>query len=234
MKKAKNIFQFLALLLTLVLVQNIKVMAKLKNLIGKTYGNLTVISYSHSNDGFYWNCECRCGNLMVKSTAYLNYVQRSGAITCMKCNTTHKTHGMTYSKEWRSWRSMRSRCLNLNDPDHFRWYSSRGITICERWDLFENFLADMGPKPTAKHTIDRINPNGNYEPSNCRWATQKEQHNNKRSNHWIEFKGERKTIQQWLDIVGIADTTFHSRLKRGMSVEDALTIPVRKRIKEVI
>lgn len=229
MKKAKTIL-IPAFLLSLVLLNN-KAMANVKNLVGNTYVYLTVISYSHYSkikSGHIWTCRCQCGREVLASTGYLNSIIKLGLKGCNKCSVKSKTHGMTLSKEWRSWRSMRGRCMNTNDPDHFRWYSSRGISVCERWDSFENFLADMGPKPTPKHTIDRIDPNGNYEPSNCRWATQKEQHNNKRSNHWIEFRGERKTIQQWLDIVGMADTTFHSRLKRGMSVADALTTPVKK------
>lgn len=224
MKKGRLDIILSTFLLSLVL-QNIKAMPKIKNRVGETYGTVTVISFSHSIDKKnYWNCECSCGNQLVISTHNLwpNVARNS----CVKCNGKH--HGMTKTTEWRSWRSMRNRCLNP-DTEHFIWYGARGITICERWESFPNFLEDMGLKPSPKHTIDRIDVNGNYEPMNCRWATQKEQHNNKRSNHWLEFNGERKTIQQWLDITGMPDTTFHSRLKAGWSVEDALMKPTKYR-----
>lgn len=225
MKKAKTILLISAFLL-IFLMLNSKDMRKIQNLVGKTYSHLTVISFSHSNDGQFWNCQCKCGNKLIVSTGQLNFLLKRNANGCTKCAVRNVTHNMTNSPEWRSWRSMRGRVLNKNS-DHKKWYSDRGITICKRWDSFENFLSDMGPKPSPKHTIERIDTNGNYNPSNCKWATQKEQHNNKRSNHLITFRGETKTIQQWLDIIRMADTTFHSRLKLGWSIEEALTKPVQ-------
>jgi hypothetical protein len=128
--------------------------------------------------------------------------------------------------EWGSFNGMMSRCLNPNDKG-YRRYGGRGITVCERWRVggFWVFLADMGARPSPQHTIDRYPDNdGNYEPGNCRWATPKQQGRNRRSNRVIEFRGERRTVAEWSEVVGISRVTLLSRLDQlGWSVEEALT-----------
>ena len=128
--------------------------------------------------------------------------------------------------ERHAWQAMNRRCYNPKCPD-YQDYGARGITVCERWrDSFENFLADMGPRPSSKHSIDRIDVNGNYEPSNCRWATLKEQLRNQRRNPRYEFRGERLTLTDIAERSGIPRLTLHYRLKRGWNLEDAATRPV--------
>jgi len=150
-----------------------------------------------------------------------------------KCKerSPNRTHGFTTQQKpvpiYTAWKNIKARCSNPNRPDYER-YGGRGINVCQRWaESFENFLADMGPKPSPKHTIERKDVNGNYEPSNCVWATSTEQMNNKRNNVIIEFNDRRQTMANWAREAGIQLGTLHFRLKSGWSVPDALTTPVR-------
>lgn len=120
---------------------------------------------------------------------------------------------------------MRSRCRNSNHH-LYRLYGGRGITICERWLTYENFLADMGRRPDGL-IIDRIDVNGNYEPGNCRWATPTQQARNQRGNRWIEIRGVRKTLAEWLELTGIRGRTFYMRVEQGADYETALFTPPR-------
>lgn len=137
------------------------------------------------------------------------------------------THGATKSPEHMAWCAMRSRCRD-SDSQSYDNYGGRGIAVCERWLKFENFLADMGPRPTPKHSIDRINNDGNYEPANCRWATKYQQDNNRRTNRMLEYAGLCLTISEWSRRVNISWSAIDTRLERGWSVEEALTVRPRR------
>jgi hypothetical protein len=132
--------------------------------------------------------------------------------------------GIRASRAYIVWKSMRRRCRNPGDIS-YPWYGGRGIKICERWESFENFFADMG-EPPPRHQIDRIDSNGHYEPGNCRWVTKIEQANNQSNNHPVTFGGETLNINQWARRLGIKRELIKSRLRRGWSVEDTLTKPV--------
>jgi hypothetical protein len=138
-----------------------------------------------------------------------------------KTGLANLRHGLTLTPEHRVWRNIRQRCENPND-DHYSRYGAVGIRVCERWQVFENFIADMGPRPSAKHTIDRKNGKGHYEPGNCRWATAIEQNNNLISNVRIEHAGESLTIPQWARRVGLHESTLRNRVATGWKFEDAL------------
>ena len=121
---------------------------------------------------------------------------------------------------------MRARCDNPTNALYYK-YGARGIQVCERWETFENFYADMGPRPSPKHTIDRIDGEGNYTPENCRWATSKEQQRNLKNNVFLEYNGKSMIAADWAKIVGINAKTIHCRVQRlGWSAEEALTLPL--------
>ena len=123
---------------------------------------------------------------------------------------------------------MRSRCKRENDKSYI-YYGAKGITVCDEWEDFVNFRDwALSHGYSDDLTIDRINPKGNYEPSNCRWATEKQQQNNKTSNHFLTYKNETKTIAGWSDETGINQITILMRIRRGWTVEDALTKPIKK------
>lgn len=127
---------------------------------------------------------------------------------------------------YRIWEHMRARCRNKNHK-YFHRYGGRGIIVCSEWNAFESFLKDMGVPPSEKHSIDRINNNGNYEPNNCRWATSKEQNNNRADNRILKIKGETKTVSQWADYAGISQSTLHTRIRSKMPKSEWLR-PVGK------
>ena len=134
-------------------------------------------------------------------------------------------HGMYGTPEYRSWQHMKSRCFNPNHKNYLD-YGGRGIKVCDLWLNFENFLADMGLKPTAKYSIDRIDNDGDYCPDNCKWSTQKEQSNNRRSNRFITIKNETLTMAQWAEKMGIDKQLIFRRLSYKWSEFDAVMTPV--------
>jgi hypothetical protein len=136
-------------------------------------------------------------------------------------------HGLTGTPEYLCWKRLKARCLNANDPD-FKHYGGRGIKICDEWlNDPKKFIDDIGKRPTPNHSIDRINVNGNYEKSNCRWATSKEQNQNRRNNRLFEINGVIKSIAEWADIYNIGVVQVHTRIHRGWDEMKALTTPLR-------
>ena len=133
---------------------------------------------------------------------------------------------------------MRGRCNNPNNEDYPN-YGGRGITVCERWmHYFENFLEDMGRRPSLKHSIERIDNNGNYEPLNCKWATKKEQNRNKRNVRSLTVNGVTKLICEWGDGLGVKSHTILGRIKRGWSLEDAVylkseNVKLHQRVRQI-
>jgi hypothetical protein len=119
---------------------------------------------------------------------------------------------------------MRSRCNNTNHSS-YAGHGGRGITVCKRWDSFENFLSDMGERPEGK-TLDRRDNEGNYTPENCRWATPKEQSRNRRDNRLLTYKGETRTVVEWAEIHNIDIELFRSRLRGNWTIEEIILTPL--------
>src|SRR5581483_5894279 len=124
------------------------------------------------------------------------------------------------------WANMLNRCRNENTPSYPN-YGGRGITVCARWHKFENFIADMGPRPSRKHTIERKETNGNYEPGNCVWATRRVQNANKRNNHRLTIGGETRHVSEWARRAGLHVQTVLWRLRNGVPPAEAVQ-PGRK------
>lgn len=139
-------------------------------------------------------------------------------------------HGMTGSVEHALWIRMRQRCSNPKSTQ-YKYYGGRGITVCDRWQVFSNFFADMGPRPSLEYSIDRIDVNGNYEPGNVRWATKQTQAQNTTAAALITYQGETLNLCEWERKTGISSSTISRRLKRGWSVEEAMTITPKLGIK---
>lgn len=155
-------------------------MAHLKDLSGRKFNKLTAIYLFPvlSHDGrIMWVCRCDCGKIAVVQSKRII----SGHTKSCGCSLVVKpTHQMTGSIEYNSWQSMKTRCYNPTS-DSYKYYGGRGVTVCQRWlNSFENFYADMGPRPSSEHTLDRINNDGNCEPSSCKWSTHLEQIHNRR------------------------------------------------------
>lgn len=204
------------------------------SLIGQKVGRLTIVAEAiNKHPGRAFLCHCECGNSKV--IAKKNLVGSEGNYQTLSCGCLTKErlkktikHGHTMngpSITYKSWNCARNRCLNKNSRSYAA-YGGSGITFCDRWqgeNGFANFLMDMGERPGKEYSLDRKNCNGNYEPSNCRWATKKEQSNNRRNNFVIEFDGIRLTATEWSDRTGIKMGTIIRRVKDGWSIERTLT-----------
>ncbi|MET1083288.1 MAG: hypothetical protein ABWY12_09620, partial [Burkholderiales bacterium] len=142
----------------------------------------------------------------------------------------NRTHGGSKTVEYRIWFALKRRCLNARDPA-YAYYGGRGITVCEAWiNSFAQFLADMGPRPSAKHSIDREDNNGPYSPANCRWATPAEQSRNRRTTRLISFRGETRCVSEWSHALGMKRITLQARIGNPKwTLEEALTVPVAYR-----
>lgn len=206
-------------------------MTKLKDRTGHKFGKLTVVSRApNSKRGqTMWNCICECGNTTVSFAGHLgNGSSKScGCVRVEKAKIGHPTHGAYQTRMCRAWTEMHRRCRDTTRPEAAR-YVNRGITVCERWAKFENFRDDMGATYEDHLTIDRIDNNSNYEPENCRWATYKQQANNRSNSRIITHDGKTLTIQEWSELTGINKGTLRDRLNAGWSVTRALTETVRE------
>lgn len=183
---------------------------------GKRFGSLVVLwhgltSLPRGKDKYskyhYYNCICDCGKIFIRrrDSIISGQVKHCGCMGKKRlldddyyARYLRKTIGRSATREYRVWNGMRQRCLNKNFRDYHR-YGGRGITMCERWLEYENFLADMGSPPKG-HSLDRIDNNAGYSPDNCRWATKLVQQRNRRNTRFLTLNGETKTLAEWCEI----------------------------------
>lgn len=203
------------------------------NIAGKSFGRL--IALRPTGKRGLWECACLCGKRRTARGAELvrGTVRSCGCLTRDMRRAENKakiTHGEgargKVTPEYSAWIAMNGRC---NQPRHqlFEYYGKRGIKVCARWNpklggTYEAFLADMGRRLSSDHSIDRIDTNGDYTPTNCRWATRTEQNNNTRANIWVECDGQRATLTEWCRRLGIGYDSVWRRRRQGQTPEEAL------------
>ncbi len=207
------------------------------NLTGKPFHRWTVAEYAGSNGKHHiWKCDCVCGSRgTIPSTNLTRGLSKScgchnSEVTAARnrSNTAHGhsgngTSGTFATVEYNTWLAMTKRCGNTKNRAYHN-YGGRGIRVCKRWRKFENFLADMGPRPSPDHSIDRYpNNDGNYEPSNCRWATKTQQDRNRRTNRLLTHDGLTLCVTEWAERIGVNKHTLYSRLRKGLPTAQVLS-----------
>jgi hypothetical protein len=213
---------------------------KLQDLTGQVFGRLTVIRRDGDIKPTRWVCLCECGKEYSSTAGHL----KSGNIKSCGClrneskydgiqadpNIVTKTRPIGYD----TWVGLSQRCHNPNNP-RYKDYGAKGITVCDRWrgdDGFKNFLEDMGPRPSPKHSLDRRDNDLGYCKENCRWATDLEQGQNTGRNRNITCNGKTQCIRAWEREMGFGNAVIHQRLENGWSVEEAINTPVRSKKNE--
>ena len=200
------------------------------DITGRRYGMLVAVRETQQKKGtsHVWECICDCGNTTYVRKGHLGYgtTKSCGCLKIKKTIERAKKHGKSESKAYAAHANMIQRCENPKS-NGYKNYGGRGIKVCKRWHKFELFYKDMGDPPTKNHTLDRINNEADYCPSNCQWATWSQQAKNKRSNNMLTCNGVTKCVTQWSKDLGITTASMYKRLKTW-PLEKALTKPARK------
>jgi len=207
-----------------------------KDLTGRTFDRLTVLDRVENRGPYVqWLCQCKCGKRHKATTNSLT-TKNTRSCGCLalevrsKTGKANTTHGMTDSVEFGIWRGIIRRCTEKENKG-YRRYGGRGIKVCKRWLVFENFFADVGSRPSPQHSLDRYpNNNGNYEPSNVRWATRKQQMRNMRNNKVVTFNGKTQTLVEWAEELHIKYATLKNRINTlNWPIERAFTESIHPR-----
>ena len=188
------------------------------DLTNQRFGKLTAIrpACKDHRGEYKWLCKCDCGN---ETVVYGSHLRKGDTVSCgCVMRNVSKTHGESKTRLYTIWQHMKSRCDNPN-TDHYDCYGGRGIKYCDEWKTFEVFKEwAVSNGYTDELTIDRIDVNGNYEPSNCRWATRKLQGENTRKAKQITHNGETHSLREWGKILGIPKSTIQARYQRGVNI----------------
>jgi hypothetical protein len=198
---------------------------------GNRFSFLTVLRRGEQIDGRQaWVVRCDCGaEKLMKPSSFAYGGTKSCGCKRNELRAHLRKHGSKHTSEYWAWRSMKQRCLNPNCAD-YKNYGGRGIKVCDRWLEFQNFLADMGRRPSPRHSLDRLDNNKGYEPGNCLWRTYEDQNNNTRANRFLELNGRTQTMAQWAREYGLPAYSVSHRISRGWSLRDAVLTPLRRRI----
>lgn len=205
-----------------------------QNLNGLRFGRLIVKEFAGKRIGkrgeayYLWNCLCDCGEKSIVYAGSLNSgnTKSCGCLRGELSSTRQTIHGLSQTPEYEVWSNMKRRCQEESNKA-WKDYGGRGITVCDRWMDFTLFYSDIGPRPTPKHTLGRINNGAGYSPSNCRWETKTAQNNNTRSNRFLTFGGKTMTVSEWGRHVGVSSGLIFCRLRLGWSDERAVLTPVK-------
>jgi len=205
---------------------------RFKDITGQRFHYWTVQEFKGMEKGrTLWLCLCDCGETKLVNGCNLR-MGNSMSCGCFRVETQQKrltTHGESkgskQTSEYKVWTDMKGRC---NNPKHkfFSYYGGRGITICKRWMIFENFLIDMGRRPSNKHSIDRKDNSNGYDPCNCRWATKIEQQRNMRNNRLLTLNGDTFCVTEWSERLGLKEGIIRGRLNKGWNDKLTLTTPI--------
>jgi len=208
-------------------------MPSFKNIIGERFGRLVAVEYMGRSR---WRCCCDCSAVVVvrKDQLCSGKTRSCGCLLSESTTLRFTKHSGSGSPTYKIWAAMIGRCENPNNAS-FHLYGGRGVTICDRWrESFADFLSDMGQRPSNRHSIDRIDPNGDYRLGNCRWATTTEQARNRRDSNNLTVFCVTKNICDWCEQFSINVSTVRKRLRNGQSAEEALTRPIFHRIKSEV
>ena len=208
---------------------------RFKDIEGQRFGRLTAVQFlrlqmrANGYRSAIWLCRCECGNSAEVDGNKLRsgHTQSCGCLQKERTSAARRTHGMSGTATYEIWAGMIKRCENARSKA-FPNYGGRGIKVCRRWrSSFEAFLEDMGPRPSCRHSIDRIDGDGDYELGNCRWATAKQQARNLRTNRLLTCQGQSKTLAEWAEERRIHRTTITRRIDfYGWSEEQAILTPI--------
>jgi hypothetical protein len=203
-----------------------------EDLTGQRFQRLTAIRLIEGAKKAKWLCQCDCGETPEVYASSLKN-SHTGSCGCLHraAVTTHgDSSNGSISAEYRTWSGMVNRATSeVSSAKDYPKYRGRGIKVCDRWRVFENFLSDMGRKPTPSHSLDRIDNDGSYCPENCRWATRSEQQRNTRSNRLLTYKGETRCLTEWAEVKGVRRHVLNNRVRLGWTTEQILETPVMPR-----
>jgi len=200
-------------------------------LVGQRFGRLVVEAYAGStHSGSRWRCLCDCGNYTETYGFALRdgTTQSCGCLSLQRLAEGRTTHGASHTAEYAVWEGMIQRCTNKNSAN-YKNYGAKGVRVSQRWRKFENFLADMGKRPSPKHMLERKNGKAGYNKFNCVWATRDVQNNNTSRNRYLTHNGQRQTVAEWAKSVGLNYNTLTKRLLLGWPLKKAIENAPRHR-----